>query len=315
MPAGSRRLAVWWWSAVKRIGQNRLELALLGLIAVVCAGLSILQYRWTGELSRAERARLRSGLDEQVGHLARAFDDEIRESCAALVPDEAEIRGKGIQEAHRSPPTKNGLRRMIEPCLRGLEWRRPEHGTLKLYGVDGEGRMSPMEWPANWETLRAAMSARMQGGGPPPSAPHDSTLIEIPIFGDSEGRGGPREAVEWVILEVSEPHLQSETLPRLVAEHLNPRNDPVYEASVSWADPGRPVVFSTRKDKSSVASGADATGESSQSTFRSRPAATAGGPAKKSRHPGGWLRSGIMTGHWMPLWLAAEPATWARLSF
>ena len=50
-------------SAVKHLHQNRLEWALLGVIAIVCAVLSFLQYRWTGEVSRAERARLRSGLD------------------------------------------------------------------------------------------------------------------------------------------------------------------------------------------------------------------------------------------------------------
>ena len=51
---------------MKRIHQPRLEWALLAIIAVVCAVLSFLQYRWTGEVSRAERARLRASLIEQV---------------------------------------------------------------------------------------------------------------------------------------------------------------------------------------------------------------------------------------------------------
>ena len=72
-------------STVNRIGQKRLELALLSLIAVVCMGLAILQYRWTGEVSRAERARLSAGLTEQVGRLTRAFDDELRQNCRAIL--------------------------------------------------------------------------------------------------------------------------------------------------------------------------------------------------------------------------------------
>ncbi len=72
---------------MKRIGQNRLEWALLGLIALACAGLSFLQYQWTGELSRAERTRLRAALNDQAGRLIRAFDDELRENCRALLPD------------------------------------------------------------------------------------------------------------------------------------------------------------------------------------------------------------------------------------
>ena len=186
----------------------------MGLIAVVCAGLSILQYQWTGDVSRAERARLRSGLDEQVALLVRTFDDEISDSCRALMPDPSEIRAEGIQEANRSH-----YQEWASSHERGLFARIgvavPEHGTLRLYGFDGEGRMTPMKWPANWDTLRVTMAARMRGEGPPPSAPRDSTLIEAPVFDDGEGRDGPRAELEWLIFELSEDHLRSKTLPRL----------------------------------------------------------------------------------------------------
>ena len=55
------------------MGQARIEWALLGVIAVVCAVLSFLQYRWTGELSRAEPALLRAGLNVQVPRLGLMF--------------------------------------------------------------------------------------------------------------------------------------------------------------------------------------------------------------------------------------------------
>lgn len=64
----------------------------MGLIALLCAGLSILQYRWTGDVSRAERARLGSGLSQQAGRLAQAFDEELRENCRTLLPEVPEIR-------------------------------------------------------------------------------------------------------------------------------------------------------------------------------------------------------------------------------
>jgi hypothetical protein len=86
---------------VKRIGQARIEWALLGVIAVVCAVLSFLQYRWTGELSRAEPALLRAGLNEQLPRLARAFNEELRDNCTLLLPGAKEIREQGAAEAHR----------------------------------------------------------------------------------------------------------------------------------------------------------------------------------------------------------------------
>src|SRR5580692_6373064 len=87
--------------AVKRIGQARIEWALLGVIAVVCAVLSFLQYRWTGELSRAEPALLRAGLNQQLPRLVRAFNEEVRESCALLLPDAKELREHGADAAHK----------------------------------------------------------------------------------------------------------------------------------------------------------------------------------------------------------------------
>src|SRR5262249_48662790 len=87
---------------MKRIGQNRIEWALLALIAVVCTVLSALQYRWTGELSRAEPALLRNGLNEQVRRLVQTFDEEIRESCMILLPSAAEIHARGAAEAHKA---------------------------------------------------------------------------------------------------------------------------------------------------------------------------------------------------------------------
>src|SRR3954447_5513797 len=88
-------------TAVKRKRQNRMQWALLALNAVVCAALASLQYRWTGELSRAEPAFLRAGLNEQVRRLAQTFNEDIRESCTLLQPDANQIRSRGLAAAHR----------------------------------------------------------------------------------------------------------------------------------------------------------------------------------------------------------------------
>src|ERR1700761_109101 len=88
-------------STMRLRGQTRMEWALLVVIAVVCVVLSFLQYRWTGELSRAEPALLRAGLNEQLRRLAQSFNEEIRENCTALLPDANEIREHGTIEAHK----------------------------------------------------------------------------------------------------------------------------------------------------------------------------------------------------------------------
>ncbi len=146
---------------MRRLGQNRLEWALLGLITVVCAALSILQYFWTGEVSRAERARLGSALNEQVIGLTRSFDDGLRENCVSLIPSATEIHDSGVVQAHRSRYQQWALSHDRDIFNR-IGIATPEHGKLHLYGIDGEGGIVAMDWPAQWETLRTTMSGRLQ---------------------------------------------------------------------------------------------------------------------------------------------------------
>ena len=68
-----------------------------------------------------------------------------------------------------------------------------------------------------------------------------------------------RTELEWMIFEVNEDHLRTKVFPMLVDEYLNSGSDLPYDLSVAWRDSGRQIVFSTRPDKSSVATGADLT--------------------------------------------------------
>jgi signal transduction histidine kinase len=240
---------------VKRIGQARIEWALLGVIAVVCAVLSFLQYRWTGELSRAEPALLRAGLNEQLPRLVQAFNQEIREGCTMLLPDAKELREEAAAVAHRIR-----YRQWASSHDRTLFTRigiaAPEQGTLRLYGIGEDGLIAPVEWPLHWDALRQAMTGRMKGGGFPPNTAPDSDTIQLPVFADPGDRGSE---LEWMIFDLNEDYVRNKILPPLVTEYLNPAGAAVYDVSVSWNGPHGPVIFSTRSDKASVAAGADAT--------------------------------------------------------
>lgn len=240
-----------------RLGQIRQEWALLGIIAVVCGILSFLQYRWTGELSRGELQRLRSGLNEQVGRLARAFDDEIRQNYTALLPDAALLRQKDLIDVHRARYAQWAASHDRSLIAR-IGIAVPEQGTLHLYGIGNDGQVRPMDWPASWDALRSAMTARVNGAAAFPAAPSASTLLEIPIFDGRGGRGNPGPELEWMIFELNENYIRAKILPGLVAEYLNP-GEAVYDASVTWSARPSDVIFSTRSDRSSVLRGADAT--------------------------------------------------------
>jgi hypothetical protein len=204
----------------KRSGQSRLEWGLLALTGLVSVVLSALQYRWTGEFSRAEQVRMRQSLNEQVRLLGREFDFDLRESCLALLPDALELE-RGLETAHRDRYGRWAAEHSPELFSR-IAVAAPEGPALKLNQVDREGGLRPVEWPAEWRHFQDSMSARMRDEGPPPATPLGSALIEIPVFVGRGGRGGPGPEREWMIFEGNLNRVRAVTMPRLVSTYLNP---------------------------------------------------------------------------------------------
>src|SRR3954467_15192409 len=87
---------------MRLLRQTGMEWGMLGVIAAVCAVLSYLQYRWTGELSKAQPALLRAGLNDQLRRLSQEFNSDIRENCTSLVPMTREISEVGSTEPVRN---------------------------------------------------------------------------------------------------------------------------------------------------------------------------------------------------------------------
>lgn len=236
---------------VKRIGQTRIEWALLALIAVVCAILSVLQYRWTGELSKAEPALLRAGLTEQLRRLAQVYNEEIRENCTTLLPNARDVLESGAMEAVQKRYSEWSSSHDRNLFLR-VAMATPSKGSLVLYGTDRDGRISLMEWPDEWEDLRTSMIARVKDSGRAPNARPNSNLLQAPVFGPS----GPE--LGWMIFEINEDYIRGRVLPQLVREYLNPVALD-YDVSISRTGRDGQVLFSTREDHESVTAAADAT--------------------------------------------------------
>src|SRR4051812_39172155 len=72
----------------------------LGCVAVLCCVLAVLQYRWIGEISRAEQDRLRVGLQSALARLSQGFNSGIEAACAALQPADPEVEELGRDRAY-----------------------------------------------------------------------------------------------------------------------------------------------------------------------------------------------------------------------
>jgi signal transduction histidine kinase len=206
----NRRRAMLYWGA-------------LGSLVVTCCVLAILQYRWIGEISRAEQDRLRAALELALNGLRRQFNSEIARSFAALQVRNPDIEGLGRDAAY---------------ALRYRRWREsnrhselfsriglaiPEAGGVSLRLLNPEtGAFADTPWPESWLALRDRMISRLHHAGPPPNAAEDTPVVELPRFGPNR-----MEEQEWLVLELNLAYISRTVLPELLDRHLGPaaRND------------------------------------------------------------------------------------------
>ncbi|MGH9675431.1 MAG: sensor histidine kinase [Bryobacteraceae bacterium] len=203
----------------------------VGLLAVLCAILAVLQYRWIGEISRGEKERLRLGLQRTLSRLSRDFNSEINSAWPSLQPRAAEIEKSGRDAAylHRIEEWKSNSRRPA--LLRNFALAIPHETTIELRRLDtARNAFAGADWPDDWSKMKARLLARMQGGPPPPL--ETSTLIEMPRFVRQDGNPVRfrRSEMEWLIAEVDESYIRSTLLPELLERHLGSE----YRAQVVW---------------------------------------------------------------------------------
>ncbi|HBY60743.1 MAG TPA: hypothetical protein DEH78_13035, partial [Solibacterales bacterium] len=261
------------------------------MLVVACGVLAILQYRWTGELSRAESERLRRGAGAQLSQLARAFDSELRRAVIDLVPKPERVASDGWERANVEQVSA-ALKRMERPMFRRVFAAVPSgpagSGALNLYQASPDGsRFSSAAWPetSEWQFLRKRLSALLEGA-PPFGDIVDplSNLIEAPVFGE----GGEQE---WVIAELDVDYVASVWLPELVRTYLNGTKDGSFRFDVRWREAPARVVFST----AGAPAGGRADGEATIFPTRFLHGGP-GGRGEDGGHPGRWMLEARHTG-------------------
>ncbi len=216
----------------------------VGALFVLCGVLGFLQYRWTGEVSLAERELLRTSLRSSLLRLSQDFNAEVASACRAIMPRDVQ---PGIPEIES------------EIAARFTDWRKTtRHGQLfnrlavafpqddgfALHSLDPEHEaFTPAEWPPEWVVLRQWFDTRMPPGRGryrelPPRAPRssDPLTIELPLFEMPRPGGGPgqffRREPRWLILDLNLQYLRDSILPELVHRHLGAAGNPDYQVEI-----------------------------------------------------------------------------------
>ena len=220
------------------------------LLIVLCLSLGVLQYRWIDEASRAERDRLRAGLQDSLTRLAIAVNSDITSAVSAFLPS-----GRPLDEALQPE-------RLAELYA---QWRDATHhddlfasvGLVTIHGrrlelfladpASGEVRLS--DWPPRWQGVRDRMEGRLaqmlglppeknrQEFRPGPPPPEEALLFEITRFGRMPAE--PRRNTSWLIFELNEGYVRDTLIPEHLRRYLG-QSVADYHIEISYrSDPGR----------------------------------------------------------------------------
>ncbi len=250
---------------MKRAGAlQKWSWALPVLFIILCVSLGVLQYRWIDEVSRAERDRLRAGLQDSITRLAIAVNSDITSAVSAFFPagrpPEEPLQPEKLSELYvqwRESTHHDDLFASIGLAV--LNGRR-----LELFQIDpASGAARPSVWPPRWQAIRERLemrAAQLLGlppdprtrefrPGPPP--PEEAMLFEVARFG--RAAVDPRRNAAWLIFELDENYLRSALIPdhlrRYLGESLTDyaieiayRADPslIFYSNEAHSMPGRP---------------------------------------------------------------------------
>jgi signal transduction histidine kinase len=232
--APSKRQAALYWAA-------------LGSLAVLCCVLAVLQYRWIGEISRAEQDRLKGGLQSALQRISRAFDSEIEGACAALQPTNGEIDSKGREGAYIARYERWQSAARHDRLFSAIAIAIPKNGDVALKILDFEtSRLFSAKWPEAWRGLHNQLLIRLRHAGPPPMPAPESNLIEVPRFKPSDLPGRPRVEQDWLIVELNVDYVRGVLLPALLASELHSGGALEYDTEVFTRGDMSRVIFQSR---------------------------------------------------------------------
>ncbi len=232
-----------------------------GAVAILLALLGSLQYRWLGQVSEAEEARLRAAAKARAEPVARELDRELTRAFLLLPVDAASLAKKDAAPyAERYARWRSGAAHpalVKDVFVSGL-------GSHRLRRFDPDtGSFQEVEWPAalagvRERSIEGPPSERGRGRGPGFFPPFDEELpalvlpvpsVELPAAAGAEPRGPVHVRIAGhTIVLLDREYLVGQLLPALVTRHFGPSETSEYTVVVRRrAAPGE-VVFRSGPD-------------------------------------------------------------------
>ena len=234
----------------------------IGTLAGLSVLLAFLQYRWIGEVSRAEQERLKSNLHSTLERLRDDFNGNIAQAASALtlsgpgLPSEREPLYLQKFKHWRDSSRQERLFSSITVIAPGKD------GAVTLRQLDQQrASFRTVEWPANWSVLRAEILAEVAQDDDAPRHPPrtgDADVILLPLFEGPPDEHPRRSPLEWVAFEVDLNYVRSALMPEWM-DHLTRAVGSGYDVElVARNDPSALIYQSDPERSERIGAAADA---------------------------------------------------------
>jgi signal transduction histidine kinase len=234
----------------KRFRAYLLPLGLLVLLGILAS----LQYRWTGQISAAERERMQASLRSSTFRFSRDVNEEVVALFRTFHLDSA--RDIDANLALRLDRWR--AESAFPELVKDIYVFRPREGAPELFELGNDG-LRPTPWPddlSKWRERAEIVEDRGERAGrrrpPLPVLSDDPPCLGVPIGSPRDGWAEATQPGQVLVL-LDETVLREKVLPELEARYFGPEFDVVIVNRY-----GKVVFASSEVEPSTLMASADA---------------------------------------------------------
>jgi len=253
-------------------------LVLIAALIALLPLLAVLQFRWLGEVSQAERDRMQASLKTAVTNFSQDFDHELTRAYLTFQMDSRTERERDWQDYARGydqwmqaapyPQLVSGVY-LAEPLAQA---GAPDR--LQLYRFDrSSSNFAMAAWPAALEPLRLSLQQELDAAQQPSQVVYQSSLdviddeataLVIPIpdvhMMERPSLGPPFMFTSRVIITFDVDFIRDQFIPQLAARYFTSGDGLDYRLAVMRRDNPASVIYQTKSgDAEKIMASADAT--------------------------------------------------------
>jgi signal transduction histidine kinase len=220
----------------------------------ILAVLAVLQYRWSGQLSKAEYERMQSSLLVSMNQFRLHFNNELRQTGISLRPETAVLMRNDWQAY-----AENCMALLSMPDFQGVQniflWISEIRDGSRLLGLNRERKTyEPVSWPSELAGIKKQYENMFHNISQLPRplrpfiavAPNQSVFLVQPLaFPGPPSRPDAAEAKfkGILIMELNSEIVLGELLPRLAQEYFSSRDGFIYHVAVVDRNNPEDLIF------------------------------------------------------------------------